>query len=82
MAGSCRADVSGDDGGSSFPWIVVVQRPFVFYGAHRIRAPGEPTVVLLAAVALVMWWERSRVARTTTSDLATPVETPIARAGA
>jgi hypothetical protein len=40
------------------PLIVVLIATMVFYGAHRIRAPGEPSVVLLAAVALVIWWER------------------------
>ena len=32
----------------------------VFYGAHRIRSSMEPTVVLLAAIALVWLWDRRR----------------------
>jgi hypothetical protein len=30
----------------------------VFYGAHRIRAPAEPVVVVLAAVGAVALYER------------------------
>ena len=45
------------------PWCVVLATAILIYGAHRIRAPGEPTVVLLAAVAIVTWWERTRAAR-------------------
>jgi len=32
----------------------------LFYGGHRLRAPAEPTVVILAAVALCALWQRSR----------------------
>ncbi len=44
-------------------WLVVpvasvLITTILFYGAHRIRAPAEPVVVLLAAVALVALWER------------------------
>jgi len=38
----------------------------VFYGAHRIRSSMEPTVVVLAAIALVWLWERRRPAEPTT----------------
>ena len=34
------------------PCIAVLAAAVVFYGAHRIRAPAEPAIVLLAAVAL------------------------------
>jgi 4-amino-4-deoxy-L-arabinose transferase-like glycosyltransferase len=40
------------------PLVTVLVTTIVFYGAHRIRAPAEPTVVLLAAVAAVAGWER------------------------
>jgi hypothetical protein len=44
-------------------WLVVpvasvLITTILFYGAHRIRAPAEPVVVLLAAVSLVALWER------------------------
>jgi hypothetical protein len=38
----------------------------VRYGAHRIRAPAEPAVVLLAAVAVVTALDRARRARLAT----------------
>jgi len=41
------------------PVIAVVVATVLFYGAHRIRAPAEPTVVVLAAVGIVAWWERA-----------------------
>ena len=34
------------------PCIAVVLTALLFYGAHRIRAPAEPVIVLLAAVAI------------------------------
>ena len=34
------------------PCVAVVVTTILFYGAHRIRAPAEPAVVLLAAVAV------------------------------
>lgn len=53
------------------PVVAVLVATVLFYGAHRIRAPAEPTVVVLAAVAIVAWWERavgpSKVRRTTGS---------------
>ena len=42
------------------PVVAVLAITILFYGGHRIRAPMEPTVVLLAAVTLVTWWERRR----------------------
>ena len=57
------------------PLIVVLIATLLLYGAHRIRAPGEPSIVLLAAVALVVWRERmsqapSRAAEIEVSELA------------
>jgi 4-amino-4-deoxy-L-arabinose transferase-like glycosyltransferase len=45
------------------PLLTVVVTTIVFYGAHRIRAPAEPAVVLLAAVAAVEAWDRVRARR-------------------
>lgn len=56
------------------PWVVVLATAILIYGAHRIRAPGEPTVVLLAAVAIVARWERSSLAR---SDRGHPEASPV-----
>ena len=42
------------------PCVAVLLTAVVFYGAHRIRAPAEPAVVLLAAVALGAVFERRR----------------------
>lgn len=42
------------------PCAAVVATTVLFYGAHRIRAPAEPAVVLLAAVAVVGLSERRR----------------------
>jgi 4-amino-4-deoxy-L-arabinose transferase-like glycosyltransferase len=39
------------------PLVSVLITTILFYGAHRIRAPAEPVVVLLAAVALVALWD-------------------------
>lgn len=44
-------------------WLVVpitsvLVTTVLFYGAHRIRAPAEPAVVLLAAVTVVLTWDR------------------------
>ena len=44
-------------------WLVVpvasvLVTALLFYGAHRIRAPAEPVVVLLAAVGLLGLWDR------------------------
>jgi hypothetical protein len=33
------------------PCIAVLLTALLFYGAHRIRAPAEPVVVILAAVS-------------------------------
>ena len=46
-------------------WLVVplgavLVTTVLFYGAHRIRAPAEPVVVVLAAVGLVAAWDRVR----------------------
>lgn len=38
------------------PLATTLVTTILFYGAHRIRAPAEPAVVLLAAVGLVAGW--------------------------
>ncbi len=40
------------------PLVSVLVTAILFYGAHRIRAPAEPVVVLLAAVGLLAAWDR------------------------
>jgi 4-amino-4-deoxy-L-arabinose transferase-like glycosyltransferase len=45
------------------PVLTVLVTTIVFYGAHRIRAPAEPAIVLLAAVAAVDAWDRVRARR-------------------
>ena len=42
------------------PLLAVLVTTVLFYGAHRIRAPAEPAVVVLAAVGLVAGWDRIR----------------------
>jgi hypothetical protein len=42
------------------PVISVLLTAIVFYGAHRIRAPAEPAVVVLAALGVVAVFERVR----------------------
>ena len=44
------------------PVLSVTVTTVLFYGAHRIRSSMEPTVVVLAAVAAVAWWDH-RAAR-------------------
>ncbi len=51
------------------PVLSVTVTTVLFYGAHRIRSSMEPTVVVLAAVAAVAWWDH-RTARSTRSDRA------------
>jgi 4-amino-4-deoxy-L-arabinose transferase-like glycosyltransferase len=43
------------------PLAAVVVTTIVFYGSHRIRAPAEPVVVVLAAVGAVALWDRRPV---------------------
>jgi 4-amino-4-deoxy-L-arabinose transferase-like glycosyltransferase len=45
------------------PVLTVLVTTIAFYGAHRIRAPAEPAIVLLAAVAAVDAWDRIRARR-------------------
>jgi len=45
------------------PLVTVLLTSIAFYGAHRIRAPAEPAIVLLAAVAFVRGWELIRARR-------------------
>ena len=47
------------------PLLTVLVTTVLFYGAHRIRAPAEPAVVVLAAVGLVAGWDRYRAGGTT-----------------
>jgi 4-amino-4-deoxy-L-arabinose transferase-like glycosyltransferase len=42
------------------PCVAVLLTALLFYGAHRIRAPAEPVVVLLAAVAAGIVLDRRR----------------------
>jgi 4-amino-4-deoxy-L-arabinose transferase-like glycosyltransferase len=42
------------------PLASVLVTTILFYGAHRIRAPAEPVVVLLGAVGLLAMWDRAR----------------------
>ena len=43
------------------PLAAVLVTTIVFYGSHRIRAPAEPVVVVLAAVGAVALWGRRPV---------------------
>lgn len=53
-------------------WIAFAQfLSLVFWGGHRMRAPVEPLVLCLAAVGLVVTWQRLR----TRGDGAAPRET-------
>jgi hypothetical protein len=45
------------------PCIAVLLTALLFYGAHRIRAPAEPAVVLLGAVAIATMLDRRRDGR-------------------
>jgi hypothetical protein len=40
------------------PLLTALVTSILFYGAHRIRAPAEPAIVLLAAVAFLHAWAR------------------------
>jgi hypothetical protein len=42
------------------PVLAVVATAVLFYGAHRIRAPAEPSIVVLAAVGVTALAERRR----------------------
>jgi hypothetical protein len=57
-----------DDAAAARWWFVVplgavLLTSILFYGAHRIRAPAEPAVVVLAAAGLVAGWARVRQTR-------------------
>jgi 4-amino-4-deoxy-L-arabinose transferase-like glycosyltransferase len=45
------------------PCIAVLLTALLFYGAHRIRAPAEPAVVLFAAIAVATMLDRRRDGR-------------------
>jgi hypothetical protein len=47
------------------PPITVLVATMVFYGAHRIRAPAEPVVVVLAATGAVALYQRWTTRRRT-----------------
>ena len=57
----------------AMPVVTVLVTTILFYGAHRIRAPLEPALVVSAALTLVKWrpW---RVAPAPTA----PVDTAVA----
>ncbi|MET0459572.1 MAG: glycosyltransferase family 39 protein [Ilumatobacteraceae bacterium] len=42
------------------PLAAVLLTTVLFYGAHRIRAPAEPVLVVLGAVGLLALWDRLR----------------------
>jgi len=42
------------------PLAAVLLTTVLFYGAHRIRAPAEPVLVVLGAVGLLVVWDRLR----------------------
>ena len=45
------------------PVLIAVVTSVVIYGGHRIRSSAEPSIVILAAVAVEHWMTRSRLAR-------------------
>jgi hypothetical protein len=54
-----------DDAAAARWWLLVplgavLLTTILFYGAHRIRAPAEPAVLVLAAAGLVAGWGRIR----------------------
>ena len=57
-----HARPAGPDAGGRARWWLLVPigavlvTTVLFYGAHRIRAPAEPVVVVLAAVGVVGSW--------------------------
>ena len=57
----------------AMPVVTVLVTTILFYGAHRIRAPLEPALVVSAALTLVKWrpW-RSAAAPTTSVGTAVP----------
>ncbi|MDQ3468357.1 MAG: glycosyltransferase family 39 protein [Actinomycetota bacterium] len=61
-----RALGTGDESARARWWLLVppaavVLTAALFYGAHRIRAPAEPVVVVLAAVGILTLIDRRRV---------------------
>jgi peptidoglycan/LPS O-acetylase OafA/YrhL len=60
------------------PVVTVVATALLFYGAHRIRSPLEPALVILAAVSLVGWTHhlgRGRLLATVRSEGTTDAAT-------
>jgi len=60
--------------------VAVLVTTVLFYGAHRIRAPAEPAVVVLAAFAAVTSLERRRPPRAFDAPVGSPVH--VAESGA
>jgi hypothetical protein len=52
------------------PVVEVLVTVALYYGAHRLRAAAEPTIVLLAAIALVVYWERLTARRSRSRESA------------
>jgi hypothetical protein len=50
------------------PIVVVTFSAVVFYGQPRLRAPAEPSIVVLAAVGVVSWLDARRRTQTSTTD--------------
>ena len=50
------------------PLLSVVATTILFYGAHRLRAPAEPVIVVLAAVGAVGLYDRWRARGTPTES--------------
>lgn len=55
------------------PILTVLITAILFYGAHRIRAPAEPAVVVLAAAGIVAIAERRSIRRTVRAEEPAPV---------
>ncbi len=55
------------------PIVAVLITAILFYGAHRIRAPAEPAVVVLAAAGIVGIAERRSTRRTVGTEELSPV---------
>ncbi len=68
------------DGGSWSPWCRCSSPSSSTTDRIGSAPAAEPTVVLLAAVALVMWWERARSSRPIEED--EPIDSRIIHSGA
>ena len=61
--GDGAAGALGRGGGWPCPVLTVLITTVLFYGAHRIRAPAEPAIVVLAAAGVVAVAERRSIRR-------------------